>query len=238
MARVLDREERAQARAWLDHRLRLLAEQRGSLLAAARGRDLFGGRRGTLAKEREVLSSLRTRVRELRTQLRAVNGRGAIPFAFAAHFSDVAACGGFDVVIGNPPWVRLHRIAPEVRDRLRQDFTVFREAAWEAGARDARAGRGFAAQVDLASLFVERGMALARPDGVLAFLVPAKLARSLAGGGVRRLLHERHALRVVEDWSEAPAVFDAVVYPALVVARRRAASPPRTPTTTAASGRS
>ena len=138
LARVLDREERAQARAWLDHRLRLLAEQRGSLLAAARGRDLFGSRRGTLVSEREALSSLRTRVRELRTQLRAVKGRGAVPFAFAAHFSDVAAHGGFDVVIGNPPWVRLHRIAPELRDRLRQDFTVFREAAWEAGAQSRR----------------------------------------------------------------------------------------------------
>src|SRR6185503_6964283 len=138
LARVLDREERAQARAWLDHRLGLLAEQRGSLLAVARGRDLFGGRRGTLASEREQLASLRTRVREVRAQLRAVNARGAIPFAFAAHFSDVAAHGGFDVVIGNPPWVRLHRIPPEQRDRLRREFTVFREAAWEAGARDAR----------------------------------------------------------------------------------------------------
>ncbi|MFP5355803.1 MAG: Sir2 family NAD-dependent protein deacetylase, partial [Gemmatimonadota bacterium] len=30
-----------------------------------------------------------------------------------------------------------------------------------------------------------------------------------------------HDLRVVEDWSEAPAAFDAAVYPSLVVARRR-----------------
>jgi hypothetical protein len=224
LARVLEREERALARAWLERRLRLLAEQRRALLTAARGRDLFGGRRGTLAGEHAELASLRNRAREVRTQLRAVIGNGPVPFAFAAHFSDVAAHGGFDVVIGNPPWVRLHRIAPDLRDRLRREFRVFREAAWEAGAHDARAGRGFAAQVDLASLFVERGMALTRPNGVLALLVPAKLSRSLAGGGVRRLLHERHALRVVEDWSDAPAVFDAVVYPSLVVAHRRAES--------------
>jgi hypothetical protein len=149
-----------------------------------------------------------------------VNG-GAVPFAFAAQFPDVRVRGGFDVVMGNPPWVRLHRIAPESRVRLRREFQVYRHAAWESGAAEARAGRGFSSQVDLAALFVERGLALCRDGGgVLCYLIPAKLWRSLAGGGVRRLLHERHALRVLEDWSDAPSAFDAAVYPAVVVARR------------------
>ncbi len=220
LARALDRAERAEARAWLEGRLGAIAQERRSLLAAARGRDLFGARRGVLAGERRALAILRARGREIRHQLTALEAGGAIPFAFAAHFPDVAARGGFDIVIGNPPWVRLHRISSDARDRLRRDFLVYREAAWESGARDARAGRGFAAQVDLASLFLERSVSLARPNGAISLLVPSKLWRSLAGGGVRRLLHEGHDLRVLEDWSEAPAVFDAAVYPALVVARR------------------
>ncbi len=220
LARALDRVERAETRAWLEGRLGGIAQERRSLLAAARGRDLFGARRGVLAGERRALAILRARVREIRRQLAAVDAGGAIPFAFAAHFPDVAARGGFDIVIGNPPWVRLHRISPDARDRLRREFLVYREAAWESGARDARAGRGFAAQVDLASLFVERSVSLTRPNGAISLLVPSKLWRSLAGGGVRRLLHECHDLQVLEDWSEAPAVFDAAVYPALVVARR------------------
>ena len=222
LGRALERQERRDVCAWHEARLARLAAERRALVVAARGRDLFGGRRGVLAGERDALRMLRARTRELRAARRALVAGGAVPFAFAAHFPDVAARGGFDVVVGNPPWVRLHRIPPDTRERLRREFLVYREAAWEAGARDARAGRGFAAQIDLAALFVERGLALTRPGGALALLIPVKLWRSLAGGGVRRLLQERHALYALEDWSDTSVAFDAAVYPALVVARRRA----------------
>jgi hypothetical protein len=220
LGRALDALERGHLRAWLDASLDLVAAQRRSLLVAARGRDLFGARRGALAGERQTLSWLRRQSRELRHRRSMVGSGGALPFVFAAHFRDVAADGGFDLVIGNPPWVRLHRIASEARSRLRREFRVFREAAWEPGARDGRAAAGFAGQVDLAALFVERSAALLRPGGVLSLLVPVKLWRSLAGGGVRRLLRERCVTTVLEDWSEAPPQFDAAVYPALVAARR------------------
>jgi hypothetical protein len=117
--------------------------------------------------------------------------------------------------------VRLHNIPPATRDSLRRDFRTFRDAPWRRGAGAAHAGIGFAAQVDLAALFVERAHSLLRPHGVLALLVPAKLWRSLAAGGVRTLLHADAQLLAGEDWSESRHAFDAAVYPALCVARRR-----------------
>jgi hypothetical protein len=54
----------------------------------------------------------------------------------------------------------------------------------------------------------------------MSLLVPSKLWRSRAGGGVRRLLAERATLLAMEDWSGAPAMFDAATYPSLVVARK------------------
>lgn len=225
LARVLAREERQRLLAWLDARLALLSEQRRGLVVAARGRDLFGGRRGLVAGEREGLRALRQRIRELRARRRQVADGGPLPFAFAARFPDVAQSGGFDIVIGNPPWVRLHRIPASQREQFRREFRVFRDAAWDQGVREARAGSGFAAQVDVAALFIERGLALTRPGGVLAFLVPAKLWRSLAGGGVRRLLHEDTTLYALDDWSDAPAAFDAATYPSLIVTRRAPPQP-------------
>ncbi|HKS07625.1 MAG TPA: hypothetical protein VJR92_15090, partial [Gemmatimonadaceae bacterium] len=145
---------------------------------------------------------------------------GAAGFEFAAQFADIGAHGGFDMVIGNPPWVRLHRIDSSERVRLRERFVVYRDAAWRSGALAAGAGSGFAAQVDLAALFVERSLALARDGGTVSLLVPAKLWRSLAGGGVRSLLSRTTQLHLLEDWSEARATFDAAVYPSLVVATR------------------
>ena len=218
LARALDRLERANLVAWLDARLEQVAAQRRSLVGAARGRDLFGGRRGTLAGEREESRQLRVTARELRARRRSVLAGSALPFVFAAQFPDAARAGGFDVIVGNPPWIRLHNIPATMRDGLRREFRVYREAAWLAGARAARAGSGFGSQIDAASLFVERSHQLLRDDGVMSLLVPSKLWRSLAGGGVRRLLAERATLVALEDWSGAPAMFDAATYPSLVVA--------------------
>lgn len=228
LARALDIAERAAAISMVDARLTTLSVERRHLVAIARGRDLFGGRRGALGSEQARRDIIRNEVRGLRQQRYLFKHRGALPFAFASHFADVQSRGGFDLVVGNPPWVRLHRIPPQRRTELRQEYRVFRDAAWKRGAESAKAGPGFAAQIDLAALFAERSVQLVRPGGVLALLLPVKLWRSLAGGGVRELLSKGTSLRVLEDWSEAPAAFDAAVYPSLLVAQRhdRDAAPP------------
>ncbi len=220
LGRALDRAERVNHLAWIDGRLAQVAAQRRSLLGAARGRDLFGGRRGALAKERSEATHLRALARELRARRRSIVAGGALPFVFAVQFPDAARAGGFDVIVGNPPWIRLHNIPVAQREQLRREFRVYREAAWVSGARAARAGTGFGSQVDAASLFVERSHQLLRDDGVMSLLVPSKLWRSLAGGGVRRLLTERSGVLLVEDWSGAPAMFDAATYPSLINASK------------------
>lgn len=128
------------------------------------------------------------------------------------------------MVVGNPPWVRPHAMPSQEREWLRREFRVMRHAAWQFGATRAGAGTGFAAQADLATAFIERSVHLLAPSGVLALLVPAKLWRTLSGGGVRRLLLEEVQLRHLQDWSNAPAQFDAATYPSLVVAQRPATS--------------
>jgi hypothetical protein len=59
----------------------------------------------------------------------------------------------------------------------------------------------------------------------MALLLPAKLWRCLAGGGVRQLLFDRTHIVALEDLTESALHFDAAVYPSLLVARRRAEGP-------------
>jgi hypothetical protein len=124
-------------------------------------------------------------------------------------------------VIGNPPWVRPHAIPPDHRAALRTHYACARAGA--PATADAPAA-GFGPQVDLAALFTERSLALTRPGGVTALLLPAKLWRTLAGGGIRALVLREATPLALDDWSDAPAAFDAAVYPALLVTRRRSAS--------------
>ncbi len=222
LARTLDRMERSAAIEVLIRKRLRLTSKRKEILIALRARDLFGDRHAPSADARVRLADVRSSLREIAIQVKALRAGAALPFSFAAHFSDVAAAGGFDVVVGNPPWVRVHRIAETSRERLRRDFAVYRNAAWENGATIAGAGKGFAAQIDLAALFVERSCDLLRPGGTMALLLPTKLWRSLAGGGVRQLLYDRTNIVILEDLTESHAGFDAAVYPSLLIARRRA----------------
>ncbi len=224
LVRQLERAERAYIVATIGDDLRAIAGKRRDILLARRSRDLFGERYLPTRDEQAAADALRSAARSLGKFRRRIVKGGALPFAFPTHFPDVAARGGFSVVVGNPPWVRAHRIPESQRAAYRRDYDVVRAAAWEPGATAAGAGRGFAAQVDVAALFVERSLKLLAPGGTMALLVPVKLWRSLAGGGVRRLLMHDARLVRVEDHARVSTAFDAAVYPSLVVAQRHDAS--------------
>ena len=220
LAGLLGRMERHQAVAQIDRSIIRHTAERRELVCAARAQTLFAERATPNNLERGKLLTLRETVRRLRTQRRRLLDGGALPFTFAAHCADVAEAGGFDVILGNPPWVRLQHIAPADRTTLRAAFTTFRNAAWETGATHANAGPGFSSQIDLAALFLERSVDLLAPHGTLGLLLPAKLWRSLAGGGTRRLLQAQTQLVALEDLSDSPTTFNAAVYPSILIARR------------------
>lgn len=224
LKQALERRERTQLLDWYAARDRALGEARRSLLCTARSRDLFGQPRGLLPSERAALEELKVAQRSVRRELRRLRDGGGLPFVPAAHFGDIARRGGFDIVLGNPPWIRVHNIPRGQRSKIRRDFRVFREAAWLDQSHSHNTGKGFTMQVDAAALFLERGLALLRHGGVLSFLVPAKLWRSLAGGGIRQHLLEAAVLCSLEDWSDAPPLFGATTYPSSVTVRRHRAT--------------
>src|SRR5205823_3998356 len=132
-------------------------------------------------------------------------------FSYNVHFAPIMAVGGFDLVLGNPPWVRSAAIEERSRRVLRARYRLFRG---DAGAA--------LAQPDLAIAFFERAMALTAARGVLALLVPSKIATAGYAAPLRRALHGR-VLSVI-DWS-ADARFDTPADPLGVVLRPHATSP-------------
>lgn len=221
LGRTLAHIERRCAIVAIDRQMASVNDARADLLDVLRSPDLFGKRHPIPRSAKHRLSTLRLQLRELQTHRTRLQLGAALPFRFASHFATAAADGGFPLVIGNPPWVRPHAIAARDRIRLRLEYRTLRDAAWRAGALRAGAATGFAAQADLSVAFVERSVQLLAPGGTLALLVPAKLWRALAGGGLRRFLHDTTDIREIHDWSDAPPLFDAATYPSLIVARRK-----------------
>ncbi|HET9066496.1 MAG TPA: hypothetical protein VFN22_11815 [Gemmatimonadales bacterium] len=134
----------------------------------------------------------------------------AATFAIESAWPDVLADGGFDLVVGNPPWVRSERLSATVRGRLALRYRWWRTA-----------GTGWSHQPDLAVAFVERAFHLLRPGGTFGLLVPGKLATTSYGAVARAALVREATIHTVADLADDPrAAFDATTYPLAMVASR------------------
>lgn len=215
LARRLRVVEREQFRRVLSRQVELVEWRIRELLDAGRGAELFDERRGLRAAEQRELVTLRARRAWLRGQMRRTLHEESLPwFHYQSHFADVFdAGGGFDLVVGNPPWIRAERLTAEERAAL---------AARYRWMRPGRTGRGYSAMPDVAVAFLERAVELAAPAGVVAMLVPAKVAYAGYAEGARNALSATTTLHVLADLSATHAdAFDATVYPlALVLSRQ------------------
>jgi len=221
----------ARAEASVMHRLAVGTEARldaaiAALLNRGRAADLFGRRTGLTADARVQLRALRRQRRELREARRRLERDGGTPFfAFESHFGDVLGRGGFDLVTGNPPWIRGERLPGRVREALGQRY-----ACWRA------TGGGFAHPPDVAVAFVERALELTAAGGAIALLVPAKLATSGYAEPLRRRLADGTRLARVAPLDERAPPFAAAVYPMGLVAARGEPRPAEMVATTLAAG--
>jgi hypothetical protein len=209
----LRRAEAALARRLFGEAKSGLEEAVRDVMASAKDRDLFGRRRGLAPPQRGWLTRSRASLSDLRSATRRLEREGAVPFfSFESHFGDALLRGGFDLVAGNPPWVRAERLPPRVRETLAARYSCWRPAA---------APGGFAHLPDLAVAFTERALELVRPGGVLALLVPAKLATSGYAEPLRqRLAHSTRIDRAAPLAEPGARAFAAAVYPMALVAAR------------------
>jgi SAM-dependent methyltransferase len=91
------------------------------------------------------------------------------PFDWTSTFPEIIASGGFDAVVGAPPPYRPFAVA------AREDYFQMHYATYSPSA-------------GLYGYFIEKGLSLLRPGGVLAYLVPATFLRSRHARPLRCLL--------------------------------------------------
>lgn len=117
-------------------------------------------------------------------------------------FPDIMKRGGFDAVIGNPPYVRIQTLPSHEVAYLTAHFPA--------------ASTG---NCDLYISFVEQAHRLLSRDGQLGFIIPNKFLRTDYGIGIRRLLSDNHAVARLIDFG-ASQVFKATTYTCILVAQK------------------
>lgn len=109
----------------------------------------------------------------------------------------------FDIVIGNPPYVRHEDI---------KDLTPLLKNVYQYECSSSRA--------DLYVFFYERSVKLLRPQGALSFITSNKWYRAKYGEGLRQFMATHTRLKNIIDFGDE-AVFTAIAYPTIVIATRR-----------------
>lgn len=156
-------------------------------------------------KNYEKLIEEQTQLTQSRHNLHALQDRTEKPyFLWHLFFKDVFEQGGFDIVIGNPPYVR--------QEALGAIKTILEKAY----------PKTYKGTADLLVYFVELGYNLLRTNGVFAYIVSNKWIRAGYGEGMRKLLTQNRLLELI-DFGDLPVFEGATAYPCVV--RFQKASP-------------
>ena len=108
---------------------------------------------------------------------------------------------GFDIVIGNPPYVRQEAFKDD-KPRLKPHYATYSGTA------------------DLYVYFYERSFQLLNPGGALSFITSNKWFRAKYGADLRQYMATHTEMRQIIDFGDE-AVFDALAYPTIVIATKR-----------------
>jgi len=120
--------------------------------------------------------------------------------------------GPFDIVIGNPPYVRQEEL---------KNQTVIGSDGREKPLKDTLKGQYecFTGTADLYVYFFERSLQLLHIGGVLSFITSNKYFRAAYGERLRSYLSFATNPGVVLDFGDAP-VFTSIAYPAIIVTQK------------------
>ena len=218
---ALDKAETGLVRLWLDG-------QFGEPLPIARGKKAPESGKAK-RQEVEAFTAIWERARALIAEERFLNWQIAFPGVWE-NWASAEREGGFDAVVGNPPWDRIKlqqvewfaarrpeiALAPRASDRKRmiaklksdddplwEDFSHAEQRAIDT-ARVARKSGQYpllsGGDTNLNSLFVERAHALVKPRGLVGLLIPSGIASDQSSAAFFRKVTEDKQVHRVIDF--------------------------------------
>ncbi|MBM9499215.1 Eco57I restriction-modification methylase domain-containing protein [Leptospira sp. 201903071] len=112
-------------------------------------------------------------------------------------FPEIFKNGGFDCVIGNPPYVRQEILGEEFKAYAKNKFKTY------------------AGTADLYVYFIEKSLSLLNSTGVYSVIVANKWMRANYGESLRKFLKEKRIHEIV-DFGDLPVFKGATTYPCIL----------------------
>ena len=102
--------------------------------------------------------------------------------------------GGFDVIIGNPPYINVENLPSPMRQYLFSAYETCEK------------------RTDIYIAFMEKSLSILTGKGMLCFIIPASFTKQQYGAAMRKRLIEKHSIREIVDASSYRIFENAVVY--------------------------
>lgn len=131
-------------------------------------------------------------------------------FDWEAAYPEVFARGGFDAVVGNPPYVKLQNFRKVHEDMARYLKEGRPDVDEVPGYKSAKTGN-----FDLYLPFIEKGLNLLNPHGRLGYIAPSVWVVNEYGKGLRELISKGKNLHRWLDFKSHQIFDEATVYTAL-----------------------
>jgi hypothetical protein len=187
---------------------------------------------------RERFGQILDDARAVAAEQRFFNWQPAFPLVWS-DWDAAELQGGFDAVIGNPPWDRMKlqqvewfsarrqeialaqraadrkrmiRTLQEAGDRLADEFRRANDRA-ESAVRVARSGGNYpllsSGDVNIYSLFVERAISIVRPEGLVGLLTPSGIASDKTAARFFQQIATEKRLRALYDFENRRTRFNS-----------------------------
>ena len=152
------------------------------------------------AQPRRKLNDLSSNIKCGNSLIDSKSVAGDKAFHWETAFAKVFENGGFDVVIGNPPYVRQELLNVKVKKWLTENYKV---------------GTGSA---DLYIYFYEIGLKLLKSNRLLGYITPNKFIKARYGTQLRNYL-SKYRINDLVDFGELPVFSDASTFPLIAIIR-------------------
>lgn len=122
-------------------------------------------------------------------------------FDWPAQFPDVFRQGGFDIIVGNPPYVRAEMLTA-IRPYLEKHYHIFQPAS------------------DLFGYFYEQSINLLAENGIFGF-ISNTFEKTTAALKLRQYLQDRVKIDTYVDFTEVTVFAGATTYPIIITAQKQ-----------------
>lgn len=178
----------------------------GSLFGDAKNKKgQYAKKLAQLEKKEAKLKRVVDYFRDSKTFANAFEWRCEIPELL----DDKGVFTGFDVIIGNPPYISLEELPEDVKAYAKM-YRTDEEKHKDVPTYSTLVSRG-----DIYSLFVERGLYLLKKNGLLAYILPNKWMKVGYGKSLRQLFHESNLTEVI-DFGDNQIFADATTYTCII----------------------